>query len=132
MVFLTITPTILEALEEVQHLNGDTQPLSRSQIGENGTHPDARDGNESSQQGCSNKERTQRGIGGRYSVLDDGSLQNSTLGSPISHGQVIDLWKDLQARGTRPRTLESLLKGSRVYNPPPKPKPEPVSTILPN
>jgi hypothetical protein len=25
-----------------------------------------------------------------------------------------------------------LLKGSRVYNPPPKPKPEPVSTILPN
>lgn len=137
MVLLTITPTILEALKETQHPNGAaSQDLPRSQIWrhslveEDEKHPDARDGKDNSQQGHSNKEYTHEGIRGRDSGLDDPLLQNPKLGNPISHGQIIDLWKRLKGRGTRPRTLDSLLKGSRIYHPPPKPKPEPVSTVL--
>lgn len=55
------------------------------------------------------------------------SLQDAAIGNPISHAQVVDLWKALKRGGRREYTLERLLKGSFVYVPPPPPKPEPVS-----
>ncbi|KAG5970015.1 hypothetical protein E4U55_001875 [Claviceps digitariae] len=57
------------------------------------------------------------------------SLTDPAVGNPISHGQILDLWKALntdqdQGHQASP-SLEQLLRGSRVYCPPPPPKPEP-------
>jgi|SRR3569833_64818 len=62
---------------------------------------------------------------------DEPTLGTPELGSPISHGQVVDLWKQLQVQGKEELSLERLLKGSKVYVPPPKPKAEPVSSKRP-
>ncbi|KAF5561212.1 hypothetical protein FPHYL_6291 [Fusarium phyllophilum] len=53
------------------------------------------------------------------------TLDDPKLGNPISHGQVVDLWKQLKAQGNSNFTLEQLLRGASVYIPPPPPKPEP-------
>ncbi|KAK8183369.1 endoplasmic reticulum-based factor for assembly of V-ATPase-domain-containing protein [Phyllosticta capitalensis] len=68
------------------------------------------------------------------------SLSDPELGKPISHGQLIDIAEFLKARLNTPDDthdqpvneeqrpsfrLNDLLRGSRVYIPPPKPKPEP-------
>lgn len=53
-------------------------------------------------------------------------LAQPAIGEPISHGQVVDLWKRLQSSHASPCSLEMLLKGSRIYVPPPPPRPEPV------
>ncbi|KAM7186451.1 Endoplasmic reticulum-based factor for assembly of V-ATPase domain containing protein [Naviculisporaceae sp. PSN 640] len=53
------------------------------------------------------------------------SLDDPNTGDPISHGQIVDLWKLVRDKGDGKYTLEMLLKGSRVYSPPPPPKPEP-------
>ncbi|KAM4065692.1 endoplasmic reticulum-based factor for assembly of v-ATPase domain-containing protein [Hirsutella rhossiliensis] len=55
----------------------------------------------------------------------DPSLTEPAIGRPISHGQVVDLWKRLQSMQPSSCSLDALLKGSRVYVPPPPPKPEP-------
>lgn len=56
-----------------------------------------------------------------------------SIGSPISHEQVIRLsrYSNNGANSTSPhpkpdRSLNSLLRGTRVYVPPPSKKPEPV------
>ncbi|RAL62062.1 hypothetical protein DID88_002549 [Monilinia fructigena] len=54
-------------------------------------------------------------------------LANPRIGNPISHSQIIDLWRDLKKQDPSLFTLELLLRGSRVYVPPPKPKAEPTS-----
>jgi len=61
---------------------------------------------------------------------DEPALDEPAVGKPISHGQVVDLWKKLQAANEKEYTLENLLRGSKVYVPPPPPKPEPVSHQL--
>ncbi|KAK4218368.1 endoplasmic reticulum-based factor for assembly of V-ATPase-domain-containing protein [Rhypophila decipiens] len=53
------------------------------------------------------------------------SLEDPKSGNPISHGQIIDLWKLLKEKGEASYKLETLLRGSRVYSPPPPPKVEP-------
>ncbi|KAJ9145336.1 Vacuolar H+-ATPase assembly protein [Pleurostoma richardsiae] len=58
-------------------------------------------------------------------VEDEPSLDDAAVGRPISHGQIVDLWKNLKAAHDAEYTLERLLQGSRVYVPPPPPKPEP-------
>lgn len=55
------------------------------------------------------------------------SLETPKIGNPISHGQVVDLSKQMKPQGLEPCRLETLLKGARIYIPPPPPKPEPVS-----
>ena len=54
------------------------------------------------------------------------SFEDAAVGSPISHEQIVDLWKHLKAKRDGNCHLEDLLRGSRVYVPPPAPKPEPV------
>lgn len=61
----------------------------------------------------------------------DPSLQIPAVGKPISHGQIVELWNDLRAHGHDKFSLEYLLRGSRVYIPPPPPKPETVSPLSP-
>lgn len=92
MVFLTITPSIIEGLQAWRAIpNSNPKDLER-----NGSDP----------------------------PLDD-----ADVGSPISHGQIIDLWRALKDAGRKESSLEGLLKGSGVYIPPPPPKPEPVSDM---
>ncbi|AEO67950.1 uncharacterized protein THITE_2117138 [Thermothielavioides terrestris NRRL 8126] len=56
---------------------------------------------------------------------DEPSLEDAAVGKPVSHSQVVDLWRALQDAGHGEFSLESLLRGSKVYIPPPAPKPEP-------
>ncbi|KAM5364283.1 hypothetical protein ACJZ2D_011592 [Fusarium nematophilum] len=52
-------------------------------------------------------------------------LDDPEIGKPISHGQIVDLWKKLRAQGDSTYPLEQLLRGATIYTPPPPPKPEP-------
>lgn len=90
MVFLTITPAIVEAF---QH-------------------------------------RKEKAPGDRPIVEEEPTLEDPAVGKPIYHSQILDLWEDLRAQedGEAKYSLESLLRGSAVYIPPPAPKPEPVSS----
>lgn len=96
MVLLTMTPSIVEGLQKLE------QPLEqkRSDETEAETHPP----NETTEP----------------------SIESPEVGKPISHGQIVDLWKRLQASGHSTYTLEQLLRGANVYIPPPPPKHEPV------
>lgn len=58
---------------------------------------------------------------------DAPSLKSPAAGNPISHAQVVDLWRDLRELDAK-YSLENLLKSSRVYIAPPPPKPEPVGS----
>lgn len=102
MVRLTMTPAILRALEHLQ---------------ENGQVPRVR------------------------GEASEPSLDQPAVGNPITHGQIIAISKTLKemktdvSNGTLeamvPYHLDDLLRGSKVYIDPPKPKAEPVgSTYL--
>lgn len=67
---------------------------------------------------------------GNAKVSQEPPLADPKIGNPISHSQIIDLWGDLKKHNLSPLTLEFLLRGSRVYVPPPTPKAEPVSCNL--
>jgi hypothetical protein len=56
-------------------------------------------------------------------------LVNIEIGSPIEHHELVTISRNLvqHSGGTsRQWRLDTLLKGSTVYEPPPPPKPEPV------
>lgn len=53
-------------------------------------------------------------------------LKDPEVGKPISHGQIIDIWRSLKDKQDPVPILEDLLRGATVYVPPPPPKPEPV------
>jgi hypothetical protein len=57
------------------------------------------------------------------------SLEDPAIGKPVSHSQIVGIWKALNDIGHKDYTLEELLKGSKVYVPPPAPKSEPVSCV---
>lgn len=141
-----MTPMILEALQELQSLDRavDEKPSLRDEDGERQSSENRGDENESQIRGKEEVKSGQRndgenGMGNSPASHKEGestlnskepSLSNPKLGNPISHGQIIDLWKELKTRSSSPRTLDMLLRGARVYIPPPKPKPEPVSSRL--
>ena len=64
------------------------------------------------------------------------SLEQPAIGNPITHGQIISISKTLKEIKTNatdssgedkvPYHLDDLLRGSKVYVEPPKPKAEPV------
>lgn len=58
------------------------------------------------------------------------SLQHPAIGKPISHGQIIQLWKLSKDHDAQSYTLENLLWGAKVYVPPAPAKPEPVRPFL--
>jgi len=60
-------------------------------------------------------------------IAKEPSLSGPAIGKPISHGQVMDISRQLKIRGHSSYHLDILLRGSRVYVPPLPPKPEPVS-----
>lgn len=57
------------------------------------------------------------------------SLEDPQVGNPITHSQIVDVWKRSKETGLEEFSLEKLLQGSQVYIPPPPPKPEPVRLL---
>lgn len=123
-----MTKAMVEALEQLQSLeqekHPDTKNLNPSQ------------GSNDTQQGDGTQKAAVGGqqIGSESSKdkLEDNKpvepiLENPKIGNPISHGQVVDLSKQMKDAGLEPCRLEILLIGSRIYIPPPPPKPEQVS-----
>lgn len=145
MVYLTMTSTIVEALEKVQGLERAVDEKGKSHVKEDGTKASSEKG------GQERTSTTEDKTGDAEGTPNDGekqvasieasrgmdeeskepSLLNPRLGNQISHGQVIDLSRQLKAKDLSPRNLDMLLRGSKVYVPPPPPKPEPVSALCP-
>lgn len=101
MVYLTMTPAILQALD-ILNAYGQAQTVAS-----NATEP---------------------------------SLDQPVEGNPISHGQLIEISEKLkqineEAEGREAQDynvichMDDLLRGSRIYLEPPKPKVEPVSML---
>jgi hypothetical protein len=139
MVYLTMTSTILEALETIRSLEesadekcqvhfkeGPTGSLEASPTTEEETGEAPSILNNGEKQGDSVKTMTSKN-----KQSNEPSLSNPKLGNPISHGQVIGLSRQLKAQGLSPRNLGVLVRGARVYVPPPPPKPEPVGAVWP-
>jgi hypothetical protein len=100
MVLLTMTPAMVAAIRESHRLLLDSSGAAREQGTEATSEP---------------------------------SLDDPRVDKPISHGQVIDLSRRMcqyskdDLEGQSLYHLDTLLRGSSVYVPPPKPKLEPVS-----
>ncbi|KAM0275765.1 hypothetical protein ACHAQH_007425 [Verticillium albo-atrum] len=99
MVRLTMTPSIVEGLKILDH-NSDAKATSEDQIAD-----------------------APKATIGAFNT--DPSLDDPQPGKPITHAQVIDLWKRLSDDDHRGFTLEELLRESQVYISPPPPRPEP-------
>lgn len=74
----------------------------------------------------SNEIETETQHQSQSSLEGDPSLQDPAIGKPISHGQIIQLWRVLKDHDARSYNLENLLWGAKVYVPPAPAKPEPV------
>ncbi|ETS73504.1 hypothetical protein PFICI_14450 [Pestalotiopsis fici W106-1] len=59
------------------------------------------------------------------SPSEEPSLAHPAVGKPITHGQIINVWKQSRGEGSLGCSLENLLRGATIYVPPPPPKPEP-------
>lgn len=142
MVFLTMTASMVEALDKVESLkkmkddNICTGKAMSDQDDKKLDNATEEEGRRISQEitvidkpthvPVQTEAEVEKGDGRNQSI--DPSLSNPQIGNLISHGQVIDLWKETESQNLRSYSLENLLKGSRVYNPPPPPKPEPVGS----
>lgn len=96
MVYLTITPAILDALDTVRSLHLDLKDASSD---------------------------------------ENNTLSHPAVGNPIGHTQIITLSKLLRNHQktsifSTSHHLDQLLNGSKIYNEPPKQKPEPVIYLL--
>lgn len=144
MVLLTMTAAMVEALERIQDVEG------ASEENEEGRQDDV--STEASKTSDSTKDKMRRDMKteageaegsihiapGKVADLEKKEEKNDSseptllsprIGNPISHGQVVKLSQNMKARNLQPCHLEELLKGARVYIPPPPPKPEPVRHI---
>ncbi|KAE8444656.1 hypothetical protein EG329_014404 [Mollisiaceae sp. DMI_Dod_QoI] len=134
MVLLTMTALMVEALEKIQSReDGTLLGLERSIIGATQADDNAQN---TKDRGTGNETADAEKKKNAQSLLveEDGKektmqpiLESPKIGNPISHGQVVDLSKEMKEREMEPSRLEILLKGSRIYVQPPPPKPEPTS-----
>ncbi len=129
MVLLTMTPSMVGALEELQSLQEktgriDDVELKCTEVCQKNEKPL---GNYEDQGSLENRSvSTEKGD----KQPAEPSLSSPKVGNPISHGQVIDISRQLNAHRGKLGNLEALLRGSNIYVPPPPPKAEPVSDIL--
>lgn len=126
MVLLTMTPNMVKALEELQVLEGGLP--GKEDIPEKNTEVRWRGGQ--IQDGCgTSTDKNQYPSAKAEESSAEPSLLDPRVGNPISHGQVVDISRDLKSRGIQPLSLEALLRGSKVYAPPPPHRVEPVTYI---
>ncbi|GKT64106.1 vacuolar h+-atpase assembly protein [Colletotrichum tofieldiae] len=109
MVQLTITPSIAKGLQKLSEVrwSRDKSDASKMDAATWAPMPDA-----------SVPPAVMPGAG-------EPTPEKPAVGDPITHGQILDLWKGLRSEGVEGFSLEGLLRGARVYIPPPPPKPEP-------
>ncbi|KIE00801.1 vacuolar H+-ATPase assembly protein, partial [Metarhizium majus ARSEF 297] len=100
MVLLTMTASIVDGLAQLDGM------LSAEDMQQGTTGDDAHDGHQQAD--------------------SEPSLNPPSVGKPISHQQIVDIWKKLRVNHNAGYSLEELLRGSQVYVPPPPPKPEPT------
>jgi hypothetical protein len=149
MVLLIMTPAMVEALEKIQSLNRERDEKREYGSQEDATQKSKEAGNDEKpvgriRSGGNEEKKEQTGTESQISntsgpppqdtekqasTTTEPSLSYPKVGNPISHGQVIDLSKQMRTEELQPSRLEELLRGARVYIPPPKPKPEPVRAI---
>jgi hypothetical protein len=153
MVLLTMTPAMVDALEKIQNLSCERDGKTEHCSQEDATHESKDEGsNEKTidriRSGENEEKQEQTGTGSQISntsgpspkdtekqnqkqasTTTEPSLLDPKVGNPISHGQIIDLSQQMRTEALQPSRLEELLRGSRVYIPPAKPKPEPVSGL---
>lgn len=124
MVLLTMTATMVEALESLQQVQEKVdgeEAVQEMRAEAKQIDGNARNGNEKSTD--NDQDQALKAV----ESPAEPSLSRPKIGGPISHGQVIDIARKLKTRRIQPKSLEALLKGSKVYIAPPLPKPEPVS-----
>lgn len=139
-----MTGAMAEAFEKIQNLEGTTKNHDRdakSSKTSNQTRPEdekvAKEKNKEInivKEAGSNSNNLQKPSADPTETTNnqnstEPSLENPKVGNPVSHRQVIDLWKQLKASKISPCSLDIFLRGARVYIPPPPPKPEPVSIV---
>lgn len=103
MVLLTMTPSIVDALKEVEEPHKADDQGTADEYSNEASRDQSNDAASSSTE--------------------------PAVGNPISHSDIVGLYRRLRAtEASEPKySLEQLLQGSHVYIPPPPPKPEPVS-----
>ncbi|GKT48727.1 uncharacterized protein ColSpa_08908 [Colletotrichum spaethianum] len=110
MVQLAITPSIAEGLQKLAEVRSSRDKSDASKT-DTATHQAST--SDASALPAATVEAEER------------TPEKLALGNPITHGEILDLWKDLKSEGIDGFSLEGLLRGARVYIPPPPPKPEP-------
>jgi len=146
MVLLTMTTVIVEALETIQSLeqlrsdatntsSKDGADEEKGQEGETDVQENKKSTKGTEADGGANEDNNNSAPKAREQTAEkklldlEPSLKEPKPGNPISNGQVLDLWRETKALGLPSKSLDALLRGSRVYVAPPKPKPEPVSVL---
>ncbi|PQE19346.1 ATPase vacuolar ER assembly factor Vma12 protein [Rutstroemia sp. NJR-2017a BVV2] len=135
MVCLTMTSTMVEGLIKLQSFQ---VPVPEAENTRRETNNNTTTEGEQSEQPEEAQERDGfkseqielpavcKDDGGSINKLaSEPSLADPKIGNPISHGQVLDIWRNWKSHDESCPSLETLLQGSRVYIPPPPPKPEP-------
>ncbi|KAG9248239.1 endoplasmic reticulum-based factor for assembly of V-ATPase-domain-containing protein [Calycina marina] len=124
MVLFTVTSTMMEAIEKLRILRQQTD-TSLNELGKEAMFGDAANliiEENSTQCGSS--------VGGMATeekkLFSELPLLSRKEGSPISHGEIVDLWKAMRGMSCT-MALDELMRGSRTYVPAPKQKPEPTS-----
>ncbi|EFQ34144.1 hypothetical protein CGRA01v4_09728 [Colletotrichum graminicola] len=109
MVQLTVTPSIADGLQRLAEVRS------------------IRDETDTSKTGTAAQEPTSDGSATSVATpnTEEPTLNPPAVGEPITHSQVLHLWRDLKSEGIDGFSLEGLLRGANVYIPPPPPQPEP-------
>ena len=132
MVYLTMTTGIVHALKEIRNNEGQNAEDSNQNW-----MKQLEDTDISIEDVCYSRKNmgSTSNASSNVDMIDtsfqEPSLKLPQVGNPISHAQIIELSKRLQARNSSSASLDALLRGARVYIPPPPPKPEPVSCPSP-
>lgn len=126
MVLLTMTSSMVDALEKIQSL--ETEGKQNDQLFDE-LQRDRIDIQENEIEDAAEEPKVSQNPLIREATDPEAEpiLEDPKIGNPISHGQVVDLLKKMKDQGIEPCRLETLLKGARIYIPSPPAKPEPVS-----
>jgi hypothetical protein len=137
MVRLTMTSAMVEAIITLQSFQNPVPEEEKKRHETNDNTTTEGEQCEQSQEGQERDEAKSDQIepppvsneegGSSNKLASEPSLIDPKVGNPISHGQVLDIWRNWKSHDETCPSLETLLQGSRVYIPPPPPKPEPVS-----
>ncbi|RKF81855.1 putative vacuolar h+-atpase assembly protein [Golovinomyces cichoracearum] len=128
MVLLTMTATIVEALLELQLSQNDNQISLNADSS-------AVEKDESPLQRLIHKKKTrcqeahiikdeQDDMSTKTENLNNPKLTQPEVGNPITHLQILDLSKLMKCRARGSYSLENMLRGSKIFIPPPSPRPE--------